>query len=97
MAIRQITSRSIKDNEIVSSDLSTSLALGAGAFQGENNNGNLTGDVTNGKKDIFRINEQTLNTSVTIASGDNASCAGPLTVSTSGTVNLTVNGNLTIV
>ena len=43
------------------------------------------------------MNEQTLNTSVTIASGDNASCAGPLTVSTSGTVNLTVNGNLTIV
>ena len=42
MAIRQITSRSIKDNEIVSSDLSTSLALGAGAFQGENNSGNLT-------------------------------------------------------
>ena len=50
----------------------------------------------NGKKDIFRVNEQTLNTSVTIASGDNASCAA-LTVSTSGTVNLTVNGNLTIV
>ena len=47
--------------------------------------------------DIFRVNEATLNTSVTIASGDNASCAGPLTVSTSGTVNLTVNGNLTII
>ena len=66
-------------------------------FQGDNNSGALTGDTTNGKKDIFRVNEQTLNTSVTIASGDNASCAGPLTVSTSGTVNLTVNGNLTIV
>jgi len=49
------------------------------------------------KGDIFRVNESTLNTSVTIAAGDNASCAGPLTVSTSGTVNLTVNGNLTII
>ena len=27
-----------------------------------------------GKGDIFRVNESTLNTSVTIASGDNASC-----------------------
>ena len=97
MAIRQITSRSIKDNEIGSADLSTSLALGAGAFQGENNNGNLTGDVTNGKKDIFRVHEAELNQSVTIATGDNALCAGPLTVSASGTVNLTVSGNLTIV
>ena len=43
------------------------------------------------------MNESTLNTSVTIAGGDNASCSGPLTVSTSGTVNLTVNGNLTII
>ena len=94
MAIRQVTSRSIKDNEIVQADLSSSLPLGAGFYQGENGS---TGNTTNGKGDIFRVNEATLNTSVTIAAGDNASCAGPLTVSTSGTVNLTVNGNLTIV
>ena len=97
MAIRQVTSRSIKDNEIAASDLSSSLTLGAGAFQGDNNSGALTGDTTNGKKDIFRVHETELNTSVTIASGDNALAAGPLTVSTSGTVNLTVLGNLTIV
>ena len=106
MAIRQIVSRAIKDGEIATADLANSAvtdakiaagAGGAGVFQGDNNSGALTGNTTNGKKDIFRINEATLNTSVTIASGDNASCAGPLTVSTSGTVNLTVNGNLTIV
>jgi len=94
MPIRQITSRSVKDGEIAQADFASSVTFGAGFFQGENGS---TGDTSSGKGDIFRVNESTLNTSVTIASGDNASCAGPLTVSTSGTVNLTVNGNLTIV
>jgi len=94
MPIRQITSRSVKDGEIAQADFASSVTFGAGFYQGENGS---TGDTTNGKGDIFRINESTLNTSTTIASGDNASCAGPLTVSTSGTVNLTVLGNLTII
>jgi len=93
MAIRQIVSRSIKDGEIVDADTNASFSSGSGFFQGENGSTAQSSK----KGDIFRVNEQTLNTSVTIASGDNASCAGPLTVSTSGTVNLTVNGNLTIV
>ncbi len=93
MAIRKIVSRSITDGTIVDADTNASFSSGSGFFQGEN------GDTAQSSKkgDIFRVNEQILNTSVTIASGDNASCAGPLTVSTSGTVNLTVNGNLTIV
>lgn len=94
MPIRQVTSRAIKDGEIAQADFASSVSFGAGFFQGENG---AVGDTSSGKGDIFRVNESTLNTSVTIASGDNASCAGPLTVSTSGTVNLTVNGNLTIV
>ena len=93
MAIRQIISRSIKDGEIVDADTSASFSSGSGFFQGENGSTAQSSK----KGDIFLVNEATLNTSVTIASGDNASCAGPLTVSTSGTVNLTVNGNLTIV
>ena len=103
MAIRKVISRSIEDATIAAADIANTTitagklvagAGGVGFFQGENGS---RGDTSSGKGDIFRINEQTLNTSVTIASGDNASCAGPLTVSTSGTVNLTVNGNLTIV
>ena len=93
MPIRQIVSRSIEDGTIVDADAASSFSIGAGFFQGENG----STAATSKKGDIFRVNESTLNTSVTIASGDNASCAGPLTVSTSGTVNLTVNGNLTIV
>ena len=104
MAIRKINSRSIQDGQIGTADLADdavnaakiadTVTLGVGFFQGENGN---RGDTTSGKGDIFRTHESVLNTSVTIASSENALCAGPLTVSTSGTVNLTVNGNLTIV
>jgi hypothetical protein len=103
MAIRKVISRSIEDATIAAADIANNTitntqiadsSQGGGFYQGENGN---SGNTASGKGDIFRVNEQTLNTSVTIASGDNASCAGPLTISTSGTVNLTVNGNLTIV
>lgn len=70
----------------------TGIQAGAGYFQGENG---ATGDTTNGKGDIFRVHEPTLNTSTTIASGDNALAAGPLTVASG--VTLTVSGNLSIV
>ena len=93
MAIRQITSRAIADGAITDDDTAATFSSGAGFFQGENGDTSVAAK----KGDIFRTNEATLNTSVTIAAGDNSSCAGPLTVSTSGTVNLTVLGNLTIV
>ena len=53
---------------------------------------------TSGQKftsSIFRINAQTLAENTTIASTENASCAGPLTLG-SGVV-LTVDGNLTVI
>ena len=62
---------------------------GGGMFKGDN------GTVGSRAGDIFRINEQTLNTSTTIDADENASCAGPLTLATG--VTLTVNGNLTVV
>ena len=68
-------------------------AGGAGYFQGENG---ATGDTTNGKGDIFRVHEQTLNTNTTIAATDNALCAGPLTVATGVTLTVTTGGNLVI-
>lgn len=69
----------------------TGGAAGAGYFLGESG---ATGDTTNGKGDIFRVHEAQLDTNVTIDSGNNALCAGPLTVATGVTV--TVNGNLVI-
>ena len=44
---------------------------------------------------LFQTNDQTLSNNVTIESTENASCNGPLNI-TSG-VTLTVNGNLTII
>lgn len=70
----------------------TNVASGAGYFQGENGN---TGDLNNGKGDIFRTHESDLNTDVTIASSNNSLAAGPLSVATG--VTLTVNGSLSIV
>ena len=67
----------------------TGEAAGGGYFKGEN------GTVGNSAGDIFRINEQTLNTNVTIDSAENASAAGPLTVDSG--VTLTILGNLSIV
>ena len=66
-------------------------AAGGGFYKGERG---AVGPVT-GKGDIFRVNEQTLNTNVTIDADENASAAGPLTVASG--VTLTVNGNLAIV
>lgn len=63
----------------------------AGLFKGDRG----TVGTATGAGDIFRINNQTLNASVTIDSDQNASAAGPLTVATG--VSLTINGNLTVV
>lgn len=62
--------------------------IGAGLYKGEN------GEVGASAGDIFRINEATLNTNVTIDADENASCTGPLTVANG--VTLTVNGELAI-
>ena len=66
-------------------------AAGGGFYKGERG---AVGPVS-GKGDIFRVNEQTLNTNVTIDADENASAAGPLTVASG--VTLTVSGNLAIV
>jgi len=70
------------------------VSSGAGLFKGENG---TTGDVTNGAGDIFRVNEQTLNTDTTIGSTENASCTGPLTVATGVTLTVQSGGNLRII
>jgi len=67
---------------------------GAGLFKGENGE---TGDTTNGAGDIFRINEQTLNTNVTIDADENASATGPLAIASGVTLTVTSGGNLSIV
>jgi len=64
---------------------------GGGLFKGEN------GEVGSSAGDIFRINEQTLNTNVTIDADENASATGPLTIASGVTLTVTSGGNLSIV
>jgi hypothetical protein len=93
MAIRQVISRTIKDDTITTADINSTVQIGGGAYQGDNNNGAIQGSTN----DIFRVHGSQLDTSVTIAADNNALAAGPLTVSASGTIELRVLGNLTIV
>ena len=67
------------------------VGAGGGLFKGEN------GEVGSGAGDIFRINEQTLNTNVTIDADENASATGPLAVASGVTLTVTSGGNLSIV
>ena len=78
------------DGTVTGSKFAGGTAAG-GYFKGNNND---RGATFSGKDDIFRVHTATLSNSVTIATADNAICAGPLTVADG--VNLTVNGNLTI-
>lgn len=64
---------------------------GGGLYKGEN------GEVGSSAGDIFRVNEQTLNTNVTIDADENASATGPLTVASGVTLTVTSGGNLNIV
>ena len=74
----------------------TLITDGSGVLSwGAGGGGSFLGESGGGKGDSFRVHEQELNTDVTIASGDNSLCAGPLTIGSSTT--LTVSGNLTVV
>jgi hypothetical protein len=64
---------------------------GGGLFKGEN------GEVGSSAGDIFRVNEQTLNTDVTIDADENANATGPLIIASGVTLTVTSGGNLSIV
>ena len=66
------------------------LVGNGGKFYGEN------GTVGTGAGDIFRSHENTLNSNVTIPSGENAIAAGPLTVASGITLTVSSGGNLVI-
>jgi len=87
----------IADGAITSAKIHSAVTLGVGAFQGDNASGGLRGDTTDGKKDIFRVHEQELNTDVTIAATDNALASGPLTVANGVTLTIANGGRLAIV
>ena len=64
----------------------------SGTFGG----GSFLGDSGGGTADILRVHEKQLDTSVTIASTDNALCAGPLTLATGVTITVSTGATLVI-
>jgi len=75
--------------EVVAFTTFESGSSGGGYYKGERG----TVGAASGAGDIFRVNEQSLDTNVTIDADENASCTGPLTLNAT----LTVSGNLTVV
>jgi hypothetical protein len=71
-------------------DAGDAAAVG-GMFKGND------GTVGSGAGDIFRINAQVLNTSVTITGTENAVCGGPLEIATDVILTVEDGGNLSIV
>ena len=61
------------------------LGSGGGAFLGETASGGSGGD----SGDIIRVNQQTLDTSQTMAATDNGSCTGPFGIADGVTLTLT--------
>jgi len=55
-----------------------------GAYLGETASGGSAGD----SGDIIRVNQQTLDTSQTMATGDNGSCTGPIAIASGVTLTL---------
>jgi len=76
---------------VMHTPVAQSSERGGGLYKGER--GTLGPAAAAG--DIFRVHEQTLNTSTTIDADENALCSGPLTIGSG--VTLTVSGNLTVV
>ena len=72
----------------------TGVSAGGGLFKGDNG---TSGNTSTGAADIFRVNEQTLNTNTTIDADENASATGPLAIATGVTLTVTAGGNLSIV
>ena len=79
--------KSVSDSRYIAQGTPT----GGGMFKGEN------GTVGTQAGDIFRINEQTLNTNTTIDADENASATGPLAIASGVTLTVTSGGNLSIV
>ena len=79
--------KSVSDSRYIAQGTPT----GGGMFKGDN------GTVGTQAGDIFRINEQTLNTNTTIDADENASTTGPLAIASGVTLTVTTGGNLSIV
>jgi len=83
------------DGQVITTDGSGALSFEASSGGGYFKGSQTTGSSTTGPGDIFRINRANLNANATIATENNASCTGPMTILVNQT--LTVNGTVVII
>ena len=94
LAANAITTSEIADGSVTAAKLNASVSLGAGYYIGKD--GTVAGN-SNGRDNLFRVNTNATTGNVTIATNNNASVTGPLTVGNGTTLTITSTGRLAII
>lgn len=90
IASNAVDTAELVDGSVTQAKIDPNVSLGGGLFKGDN------GEIGSSPDDIFRINNKTLNSNVTIDADENASATGPLTVGSTYTLTVASGGTLRI-
>lgn len=93
LAANSITTAEITDGAITQAKLASSISLG-GYFL--NKDGTTTTNASD-KDKMFRVNATTTTGNITLATGDNASATGPITIGSGFTITVSSGARLAIV
>lgn len=93
LAANSITTAEITDGAVTQAKLASSISLG-GYFL--NKDGTTTTNASD-KDKMFRVNATTTTGNITLATGDNASATGPITIGSGFTITVSSGARLAIV
>ena len=93
LAANSITTAEITDGAVTQAKLASSVSLG-GYFL--NKDGTATANAAD-KDKMFRVNATTTTGNITLATGDNASATGPITIGNGFTITVSSGARLAIV
>ena len=93
LAANSITTAEITDGAVTQAKLASSISLG-GYFL--NKDGTTTTNASD-KDKMFRVNATTTTGNITLATGDNASATGPITIGNGFTITVSSGARLAIV
>lgn len=93
LAANSITTAEITDGAVTQAKLASSVSLG-GYFL--NKDGTTTTNASD-KDKMFRVNATTTTGNITLATGDNASATGPITIGSGFTITVSSGARLAIV
>lgn len=90
IATGAVDTAELVDGSVTQAKIDPNVSLGGGLFKGDN------GEIGSSPDDIFRINNKTLNSNVTIDADENASATGPVTVASGIVLTVQSGGTLRI-